>query len=92
MHFWAHRLSLIWERLSERRCTTQPTEVRGPLCTIMSKITLSGLYPASTYTVYIRSVNAAGEGTSSTPVSAVLAPTGECKNIATLHIVIMIYY
>ena len=45
--------------------------------TIMSNITLSGLYPASTYTIYIRSVNAAGEGNSSIPVSVVLTPTGE---------------
>ena len=44
--------------------------------TTMTHITLSGLYPASTYTVYIRSVNAAGGGNSSTSVSATLAPTG----------------
>ena len=37
----------------------------------------SGLYPASTYTVYVTSTNAAGEGVKSTSVSAVLAPKGE---------------
>ena len=45
--------------------------------TVSTQVTLSGLYPASTYTVYIRSVNAVGTGAASTPVTAVLPPAGQ---------------
>ena len=46
--------------------------------TNMTRVTVSsGLYPATTYTVFITSVNAAREGARSAPVSVALAPTGE---------------
>ena len=45
--------------------------------TVSTQVTLIGLYPASTYTVYIRSVNAVGTGAASTSVTAVLQPAGQ---------------
>ena len=45
--------------------------------TVSTQVTLSGLYPASTYTVYIRSVNAVGTGAASTSVTVVLSPAGQ---------------
>ena len=45
--------------------------------TVSTQVTLSGLYPASTYTVYIRSVNAVSTGAASTPVTVVLPPAGQ---------------
>ena len=47
------------------------------ISSMSTHITLSGLYPASTYTVYIRSVNAVGTGAASTSVTAVLPPAGQ---------------
>ena len=45
--------------------------------TVSTQVTLSGLYPGSTYTVKISSVNAVGTGAASTPVTAVLPPAGQ---------------
>ena len=44
--------------------------------TTMTQITLAELYPASTYIVYIKSVNAAGVGPSTPAVSTSIPPAG----------------
>ena len=47
------------------------------MSTASTQVTLNRLYPASKYTIYIRSINAVGAGSRSTPVTAVLPPAGQ---------------
>ena len=80
MHSLIHSLSQVYYQpsksydVNDRLYSTDLQTIN----TTSARVTISsGLYPASTYTAYVTSINAAGEGAQSASVSAVLPPTGE---------------